>query len=332
MGWSNPIRRKFLIMAIGIGALGAAYYFGRGRARPEMGEVAYILPESATVSDSPAEIRLGVATLRHGERVEVLERRRHWARLRVADGRTGWIELVHLIEGPAYQKGQQLLKELEKEQAQAVGHTAGAANLRVEPAREAPLLAQLDASQSVQVFRRRLLERPPRPGAPPLAGPIHDAWYLVRADSRAGWVLGRLIELDIPEAIAHYAQSTNMVAWLTLNTVDDRGRAVPQYLVADRMGTPEYDFTRIRVFTWWSTRQEYVTAYVESNLKGSFPIRVGQVEGVPHFRLRVVDRSGRKIQKVYRLVDTIVRPAGSVDGWESEAMPERPAGSRGTRR
>jgi hypothetical protein len=92
------------------------------------------------------------------------------------------------------------------------------------------------------------------------------------------------------------------------------------------MGTTEFDFTHIRVFTWWSKRQEYVTAYVEGNLKGSFPIRASPVDGAPHFRLRVMDRSGRKIQKVYRMVDTIVRPVGIVDGWESDALPERRAG------
>jgi hypothetical protein len=90
-----------------------------------------------------------------------------------------------------------------------------------------------------------------------------------------------------------------MVAWLTLNTVEDDGRTVPQYLAADRVGSPEVDFTHIRVFTWWSARQQYATAYVESNLQGYFPIRVQQVEGAPHFRLRLVDRSGQKIQKVW---------------------------------
>jgi hypothetical protein len=124
-----------------------------------------------------------------------------------------------------------------------------------------------------------------------------------------------------------------MVAWLVLNTVQDGDRRVPQYLVADRIGTQEFDFNHIRVFTWWGQRQEYATAYVESNLDGHFPMRVREIEGVPYFRLRLVDRKGQKLQKVYRLDDTIVRPLGTVEGWESDAMPARraPGARRGSR-
>lgn len=285
-------------------------------------ETAYILPESATLSDSPAEVRLAVETLRHRERVEVLERTRNWARVRIPDGRTGWIELTDILDGVAYEKGQALARELASEPAQAAGHTAGPVNLRAEPVRDAPQLAQLSSNQPVEVFDRRLVERPLPSGAPPPAEPVRDAWYLIRADAKVGWVLGRLVTLDIPEAIQHYAQTVNLVAWLVINTVDDNGRAVPQYLAADREGTPDCDFTHLRVFTWWTKRQQYVTAYVEGNLAGYFPIRTFQRAGAPHFRLRLEDRGSRKFQKVYRMHDTIVRPLGTVDGWESDALPE----------
>jgi hypothetical protein len=122
-----------------------------------------------------------------------------------------------------------------------------------------------------------------------------------------------------------YAQAINLVGWVVLNAVDDNGRQVPQYLVADRQGTQECDFNHIRVFTWWSKNQQYVTAYVESNLNGYFPVRMTRGDGSPHFRLRLADKHGRKFQKVYAMSDTIVRPVGTVEGWESDAMPPRPA-------
>jgi hypothetical protein len=100
---------------------------------------------------------------------------------------------------------------------------------------------------------------------------------------------------------------------------------VPQYVAADREDTQDYDFTRIRVFTWGASRQQYATAYVESHLKGSFPIRVGQIAGAPGFRLRLEDARGRKVQKVYRMQDTIVRPLGIVEGWESDSIPQAAA-------
>lgn len=280
-----------------------------------------MLPESVGVVDSPAEIRLGVAILKQGDRVEVLDRTRNWSKVRLADGRVGWVEAVNLLDSDSYEEGQQLLKELQNEQPQAVGHVTNGANLRVEPARDAVQLMQLPGGQSLEVFGRRMVERTPQAGAPPPAEPLRDAWYLVRSGSKAGWVLGRLVSLDVPDAIAHYAQSTNLVAWVVLNQVEDNGRQVPQYLVADRKGTPDCDFTHIRIFTWWTKKQEYVTAFVESNLNGYFPIRVSRVDGVAHFRLRLVDRKGRKLQRVYRMFDTIARPVGMVEGWESQAMP-----------
>jgi hypothetical protein len=309
---------------------GAAYYYYVYRpAHAVPVEVAYILPESVGVVDSPAEIRLGVAVLSQGDRVEVLQRTRNWARVRMADGRAGWVEASFLLDAASFEKAQQLFRELVDAQPQAAGHTVGAGNLRVEPSRDAAQLAQLPTNQNVEIFGRRLVERLPPPGTPPPSEAPREAWYLVRAGSKAGWVLGRLIGLDIPEPIAMYAQSINLVGWVVLNTVDDNGRPVPQYLVADRQQTQECDFNHIRVFTWWAKKQQYVTAYVESKLNGYFPIRVTQVAGIPHFRLRLVDKEGRKFQRVYRMFDTIVRPVGTVEGWESDAMPTLPASRAG---
>jgi hypothetical protein len=116
-----------------------------------------------------------------------------------------------------------------------------------------------------------------------------------------------------------------------LNTRPDEDRQVPQYLAAERVGNQDVDFTRIRVFTWWVKNHRYVTAYVESGLQGYFPIRVAQTGNVPYFRLRLVDKNATKIQKVYGLFDTITRPLGMVEGWESNAMPTQ-SPSRGGRR
>ena len=60
---------------------------------------------------------------------------------------------------------------------------------------------------------------------------------------------------------------------------------------------------------------------MESNLSGYFPIRVQQLNGVPHFRLQVVDGEGNKVQRVYGLFDTETRLLGAVPGWGTDAMP-----------
>jgi hypothetical protein len=304
-----------------VGAAGFSYYYFvyRPAHRPVV-EVSYVLPSTIQVVDTPAEVRIVVGTLTSGDRVEIITRTRNWTRIESADGIRGWVESKDLLDSQTYQTGQQLLREVLATPAQAEGHTGGVVNLRAEPSRDGAQLSQLPEDLKVEIYGRQLVERPATTEHPE-AAKIRDAWYLIRAGDRAGWVLGRFVALDIPPALSPYAQATNVVAWVALNTVDDGGRQVPQFVVADRIGTQEADFSHIRVFTWWVKNHHYVTAYVESNLNGYFPIRVARVDGAPTFRIRLMDDQGRKYQKVYKLFDTITRSVGTVEGWESSAMP-----------
>lgn len=312
-----------------IAAAAAAYYhYRRKPPEPASVETAYVIPKSLEVADTPAEVRTTVATLKSGDRVVVLSRTTRWVRIQLGDGRVGWVDAKALLDAATEQKAEQLLKGLDVFGPQAVGHLSTATSLRLEPSREAVQLTELAENRRVEVFGRQLVARstPPKGSKTSVSPtkPVREAWYLVRFDSKAGWVLGRLVSLDVPDAIATYAQEINLVAWLTLNTVNDEGREVPQYLVADRIATQDFDFNHIRVFTWWAKHHKYVTAYVESGLNGYFPIRVIRGGDKPYFRLRLVDEEGEKYQKVYGLFTTIVRPLGTVKGWESEEMPAAP--------
>jgi hypothetical protein len=292
------------------------------------GEPAYVLPQTAEVMDTTAEIRSVVGHLRAGERVEVLARTAHWSELRLSRGGTGWVESKYLLDAATYERGRALLKSLEAYTPQAAGHLLTSTSLHLEPARDSIILVDLAQNQPLEMFERRLVDRPVDASAPGAGGkPGRDVWYLVRIGSRAGWLLGRFVTLDIPQGIATYAEGINMVGWVVLKTVDDGGNNVPEYLVADRIGG-QADYNHIRVFTWWVKNHKYVTAYVESGLEGYFPIEVKQMlnpnyyaQPSPYFRLRLVDESGHRYQKIYGLFDTIAKNVGTVDGWESGAMP-----------
>ena len=316
-----PIRFKLLafLFLVAAGIVGYRYY-ASGRKLGFTTEVAYVLPSSLEVVDAPGEIRLAVESVKAGDRVQVLGRAGNWAKVKLADGRTGWVEGKDILDSQAFEASQKLLKSLESLPVQAQGHAPQAINLRFEPSRDSTSLAQLPNNQKLDVFGRKVVKRPSQLDQPS-SPPVKEAWYLVRADQRAGWVLGRNVSLDIPEPLGAYAQSSNLVAWVVLNDVPDEGRQVPQYLAADRAGNQDADFTHIRVFTWWTKNHQYVTAYVESGLQGYFPIRVEHTGNVPYFRLNLVDEGGNKIQKVYGLFKTIVRPLGFVEGWESNALP-----------
>ncbi|MGE5325593.1 MAG: SH3 domain-containing protein [Deltaproteobacteria bacterium] len=337
------MKKRYIILAVVALALGGFAYhrWVYLPAHPKVVDFAYVLSDAEPLLDSRAEIHNTIATLKNGERVEVLSRDLGWAQVRTASGESGWVEDKALMDAQVYDSGKRLLVELNSAPVQAQGHASSSVNLRLEPSRDGAVLDRLSRNQKVEILGRRLIARSAGPDdsneEPPadkssVAPP--DVWYLVRAESRAGWVYGRLISLDVPDEIAHYAQDYNMVAWLVLNTVDDNGRQVPQYVTADREDTLEYDFTRIRVFTWWAAQGHYSTAFVQSGLKGFFPIQVDHRGGNTDFRLRLVEGKGNKFQKVYRLYDTVVRPLGTVEGWDSNAMPvanERKPARRGAR-
>jgi uncharacterized protein YgiM (DUF1202 family) len=305
----------------------AYYYFGYKPSHLVSVEAGYVLPPTVQVVDTPAEVRLVVGSLKSGERVEITKRTHNWALIHTADNLAGWVENKDLLDSQTYEDGQKLLHDLTEFPAQAEGHTSGVVNLRLQPARDATQLAQLPEDLKVQVFGRRVVGRP-SPNGQPDASKLRDAWYLIRADANAsanaGWVLGRFVALDPPERLSTYAQGSNLVAWVVLQTVNDDGQPLPEYVTAERVGTQEADFTHIRVFTWWVKNHKYVTAYVEGKLNGYFPIRVAVVNGVHYFRLRLIDDQGQKIQKVYGLFDTITRTVGTVQGWDGDAMPSAP--------
>ena len=329
MIWEETINKKSVIVVvvsiIVLAAVIGIYYHGFRNSAPPL-EVDYVISPSLDMLDTPAVVHKVIAVLKYGDRVEILKEQGNWARVRVGTGSEGWVITKELVSAKVYEGGQKILQELKHRQVQAAGHTVAAANIHIEPQRDAPELGMLMQGQTLEVFDRRMVPRKPAGGGVKPAtssAQDSDAWYLVEAGSRAGWILGRLITLDIPQGISQYAASNNMVAWFILNQVQDGDASVPQYLAADREGTVEFDFTHIRVFTWSVRGHHYVTSFVQGGLRGSFPIRVEHINQVPYFRLRLVDRKGNKVQGVYGLFNTIVRPMGTVKGWESDAMPGR---------
>lgn len=126
----------------------------------------------------------------------------------------------------------------------------------------------------------------------------------------AGWVLARFIELDLPGPVKDLASSADLhvVAWFELNRVPNgSGDEVPQYLVAGSRGGEGQvcDFTMLRVYTWGAVRKRYETAYVESDLCGSLPIRISSGAKGPEFQFPDVDEGGA--ERKYVMFQTSVR-------------------------
>lgn len=289
-------------------------------------EVNYVSAAQASLRDQLSTMFNRVGNVKNGERVEVLEREKRFARVRTAGGIEGWIEQRYLVDQPTYDAIQTLTKENLNDPPQAPGVLRNDTNLHLTPGRETEHLYQLTSGAKVSILKRATAEKqgavapkPVKAGKAP-AGPVLEDWFLVRdSDGHVGWVLARMVDLDIPLDIAQYAEGQRFVAVFVLNQVEDQAKEgndkkVPQYVCAitePHDGLP-YDFDQVRVFTWNVRKHRYETAYREHGLNGVLPVVVTQEnfdkEGMlPVFILRVKDDNGNVSERKYKLNTPMVR-------------------------
>src|SRR6202167_6130141 len=316
-------RRALLVALAAVLLLGGSACKGRGR---RVLEVNYVSVAEATLRDRVATIYNRVGTVKNGERVEVLEREKRFSRVRTASGTEGWIEQRYLVDQQTYDSLQKLTQDNLNDPVQSPGVLRNETNLHITPAREAEHLYQLSAGAKVSVLKRATAEK--QPGAAPApvkttkapSGPVLEDWWLVRdSQNRIGWVLARMVDIDVPLDIAQYAEGQRFVAFFVLDQVQDTGKEgtgknVAQYLCVltePHDGLP-YDFDQIRVFTWNVRKHRYETAYREHGLDGVLPVTVTSEnfdkEGtLPVFIVRVKDDSGKVSERKYKMNTPIVR-------------------------
>lgn len=303
------------------------------RSRHHVLEVAYVSAPQATLRDQVAAIFNRVGNVKNGERVEVLEREKRFARVRTASGLEGWIEQRFLVDQKTFDALQKLTADNQDAPVQAPGILRNDTNLHVTPGRDTEHLYQLAAGAKVAILKRATADKqaagpsPARPVVVPKtakpgktpAGPVLEDWWLVRDSlGRSGWVLSRMIDVDAPLDIAQYAEGQRFVAFFALDEVPDNDKGVqkqvPQYLcllTEPRDGAP-YDYDQLRVFTWNARKHRYETAYREHGLNGVLPVTVTKEtfdkEGtLPVFTLRVTDDAGQISERKYKLNTPIVR-------------------------
>ena len=344
------MKRKLLVavpLLIVVGLLAWAF-----RPKRESLGDAYISERSVTLWSSVAQVREPVNILHYGERVDVIARRNDNVKVRTVAGEVGWVDGRQLLEPLLWQRSTKLLAQAQTIPVQARGRTKVQTNLRVEAGRTAPRLYQFGRGNPVEIVGRAVADwvqvtDEKEPANEPQDTKKED-WFLVRgvatrppgestarAESTttqpgdqtvpiAGWVVARFVELDLPDAVRDGMNSANVrpVAWFELNRVADPSGDKPQYLVAGQHG-PEgqpCDFTTLRVYTWNSRKSRYETAFIENNLCGQMPIRVGKgPKDEPEFRFHVMD--GAKEERVYHLVSTVVRRVR--EGDEPASKPAR---------
>jgi SH3-like domain-containing protein len=295
------------------------------RGRSKVQEIAYVSAPQAILRDRVSAVFSKTGTVKNGDRVQILEREHHFARVRTASGVEGWIEQRALVPQQVYDGFQKLSQQAQSDPVQATGTTRNDTNIHLDPGRETEHLYQLNQGSKVSILQRATAEKtvpggmakpasPKNESAKPVSPPMEDWWLIRDPDGRVGWVLARFVDLDVPLEIAEYAEGQRIVAFFVLNQVADGDKKVPQYLVVltePKDGLP-FDFNQVRVFTWNVRKHRYETAYREHNLNGFLPVTISQEnfdkEGtLPVFVLQVKDDDGKMSQRKYKMNTPIVR-------------------------
>ncbi len=317
-------------------------------------EYMYVSAQETSLRDRVATMYNKIGTVHSGDRVEILEKQRRFLRVRTDSGQEGWVEERSLVSQEVYDAFQKLASDNASQQVQAHGTARSELNMHVTPSREGEHLYQLKDGEKVEILKRATAEKyPPKsanapqspkgaatsqaktpsatrakaartakaapastPGGPPEPPkPIMEDWYLVRTSAgHVGWVLLRMIDLDIPLEVAQYAEGQRIMGYFVLNTVQEEDKQVPQYLVLlnqPKDGLP-WDFNQIRIFTRNRAKHRYETAYRERNLEGYFPVKTGHQDfgkegDLPTFTIRKKTDDGQMVDITYKLNGPIVR-------------------------
>lgn len=301
-------------------------------------EIAYVNASQVFLRDRLAPIYEKKGVVKLGEKVYVLDRERRFTLVRSERNEEGWISDRYLVGADIFDQFQKLSADHAKTPVQAHGVARAMLNLHVTPGRDTDHLFQLKEGEKVDILKRGTAEKPAHlqpvvrptkdsksPDEP--VGPALEDWSLVRSsEGRVGWVLGRMVDVEIPIEIAQYAEGQRIVSSFVLSEVQDAGKKVPQFLVMltdNKDGLP-WDYNQIRVFSWNLKRHRYETAYRERNLTGVFPVKTGTEtfgnEGLqPTFTLRVRNSQGQEAERKYRMIGPIVRRVATPEELKAEA-------------
>jgi hypothetical protein len=266
---------------------------------PPIGE-GFVAPATLNLRQELGAQQPSVATVKRGERLEILARRRSFVKVRAKSGAVGWVD------------GRLLFSPEQTEELRALGRWAASLpsqgqatvldvlNVHTHPDRQAPGFHQIREGDRVAVVAHRLVSSPART----------DDWTLVRiSETEAGWVLTRNLVMAIPDEVAQYAEGRRITSYFSLGEVRDGDQVKHNWLwTTIAKGAVPYQFDSVRVFVWSLRRHRYETAHIERNLKGYYPVEVqNAARSTPGFSLVVEEKDGARFRRTYAFQGQRVR-------------------------
>jgi len=323
--------------------------------------------------DRVAAVSNRTATVENGDKLLVLDHGRRFFKVQTDKGEQGWINEKLVATQALFDQFAALTKEHQKDPAVASGVVRDDVYMHISPGRETDRFYRLAEGDKLKLLKRATLPKPLPPGVraaaapttPPKTGevvapepPPMEDWWLVRdAKGDAGWLYGRLMDVDAPEALVRYSEGQRIVGAYVLTKVydpdapqDDKNVAEYVTVTSPYKSGLTYDFDQVRVFTWNVKKHRYETAYRDRNIEGYLPVEVkmaadpygkspASMAQAPTYSYRVLSDQaspvvpdlvtgavvpGKTVLKTYRLEGNLVRrvlPPGVPPPGEAHPQP-----------
>ena len=363
-----------MFAAISVFLLASVTGCSRFRPKPPK-EYVYVTAKKTYLRDRVAAVSNRTATVENGDKLLVLDHGRRFLKVQTEKGELGWINEKVVADQALFDKFAGLTKEHEKDPMVATGVVRDDVYMHISPGRNTDRLFRLGEGEKLQLLKRATLPKPVSPGLravvptvptgdgkaavpePPPPPPMDDWWLVRDSKGNAGWLYGRLMDVDVPEVLVRYSEGQRIVGAYLLTKVYDAeapgdDKNVPEYVTVTspyKSGLT-YDFDQVRTFIWNVKKHRYETAYRDRNIEGYLPLEVKMASDpygkaptsmapAPTFSYRVLADDaapvvpdpvtgavvpGKTVLKTYRLEGNLVRrvlPPGATAPGEAHPQP-----------
>ena len=163
---------RCLIAALWIAVLVSCSDSGRAPkdTSPSIGQ-AYVGPTVLNIREDLNPKTPTVATLKHGDKLDILENRRRFVKVRTAKGVVGWTDTHQLLMPDQMADLEHLAEEAKKMHSEGTASVFEALNMHANPSRTSPGFEQLKEGTKVDVLEHKLVPRVPQ-APPPILAPV----------------------------------------------------------------------------------------------------------------------------------------------------------------
>jgi hypothetical protein len=165
--FGNTPSRKLAALVLAIPAALFTVSCGDQPDREPVLAEAYVAPATLQLRAELVSGAALAATLHHGDRVEIIGRRRRFYKLRTASGKVGWADSIQLLSTRGMEHLRELSRQTEEAPSQGQATVFDVLNVHTAPNRQAPTIFQIQPGAKVEVIAHELVPRAPyNPPAP----------------------------------------------------------------------------------------------------------------------------------------------------------------------